>query len=145
MVDHQDCGKADTPGEMKMPWSYDYNPTLGVIDVAYRGSTSARDLQQSTSRFIEIEHEQGINRFLVDTSDMELDATLLDVHDIPEEQYIVEGADRNGRVALILSTSTFERQAGLFYRDACQNRGWLVEAFSDRQEALDWLTSDAGI
>lgn len=75
-----------------MPWSYEYNPTMGVIEVAYRGSTSARDLQESTSRFIDIEHEQGINRFLVDTSDMELDATLLDVHDLPEAQYVVEGA-----------------------------------------------------
>ena len=128
-----------------MPWSYEYNPTLDVIEVAYRGSTSARDLQESTSRFIDIEHEEGINRFLVDTSEMELDATLLDVHDLPETQYILEEADRNGRVALILSTSTFERQAGLFYRDVCQNRGWLVEAFSNRQEAAGWLVSDDGI
>ena len=123
-----------------MPWSYEYNSTFDVIEVAYRGSTSNQDLQESTSKFIDIEHEKGINRFLVDTSDMELEATLLDVHDIPETQYEVEGADREGKVALILSTSRFERQAGLFYRDACQNRGWLVEAFSDRKEAMDWLT-----
>ena len=123
-----------------MPWSYEYNLALDVIEVAYRGSTSAQDLQESTSRFIEIEHKNGVNRFLVDTSDMELEATLLDVYDIPETQYEVEHADREGKVALVLPTSRFERQAVLFYRDACQNRGWFVEAFSDPKEAMDWLT-----
>ena len=123
-----------------MPWSHEYDSILDVIEVVYRGSTSAQDLQESTSALIDIEHKKGINRFLVDTSDMQLDATLLDVHDIPETQYVVEGADREGKVAIILSASRFERQAGMFYRDACQNRGWFVEAFSDRKEAIDWLT-----
>ena len=125
-----------------MPWTHEYRPSLDAIEVVYSGSTSARDLQDSTSKFINIEHREGISRFLIDTREMELDATLLDVYDIPETQYVVEKADRKGRVALILAASGFERQAGLFYRDACQNRGWLVEAFADRQEAVDWLDGD---
>lgn len=126
-----------------MTWSYEYNPSLKVLEVAYRGSTTARDLQDSTSEFIRLEHEQGINRFLVDTSEIELNATLLDVHELPNKQYVAEKADKSARLAVVLSTSRFEREAALFYRDACQNRGYKVEAFDDRQQAITWLVGDA--
>ncbi len=126
-----------------MTWTYGHNPDLAFVDVAFIGSTTARDLQECTSKMIAIEKDQGINRFLVDTREMALDASLLDVHQLPAEQYVVEQADRHGKLALILSTSRFEHQAGTFYRDACQNRGWIVEAFLDRQAAINWLTNAA--
>ena len=128
-----------------MTWTYQHNPDLAIIEVAFVSNTSARDLQECTSKMIAIEKEEGVNRFLVDSRKMQLDASLLDVHEIPAEQYVVEQADRDGKVALILSTARFEHQAGMFYRDACQNRGWMVEAFADRQAALDWLTGSGKV
>jgi hypothetical protein len=52
-----------------MPWTYKHNPTLKIAEVAYSGSTTARDLRESTSEFIALEKEKGIYRFLIDTSE----------------------------------------------------------------------------
>jgi hypothetical protein len=122
-----------------MPWSLTYHPELPVIEVAYDGPTSAQDLQESTSHLIRIEHEQGINRFVVDTRRMALEARLLDVHEIPSRQYVEEDADPDGRVAVILSASALERDAALLFRDTCRMRGWQVEVFESREQCLDWL------
>ena len=123
-----------------MPWTYKQDPTLQIVEVAYLGSTTARDLKESASELIALEKEKGINRFLIYTSAMEFAASLADVYNLPSKQYLEEGADRSGCVALILPTSPKEKEAVQFYETVCQNRGWNVQAFSERQEAIDWLT-----
>ena len=85
-----------------MTWTYQQNPDLAIIEVAFVSNTSARDLQECTSKMISIEKEEGINRFLVDNRKMQLDASLLDVHAIPAEQYVIEQADPRGDVELYL-------------------------------------------
>ena len=122
-----------------MSWSYSFNPESQITELVYRGSTTARDLQESTTELIDKEKTDGWNRFLVDATAMELDATLHDVYDLPARQYPAQGADRAARLAVLLPTSYFEREAAEFYRDACQNRGLLVETFADRAAAMAWL------
>ena len=123
-----------------MSWTYKLNPTLRIIEVAYSGTTTARDLKESTSEFISLEKEKGINQFLIDTSEMELAASLVNIYDLPDKQYVEENADRSGRVALLLPTSSREKEAVQFYETVCKNRGWNVQTFLERQEAIDWLT-----
>ena len=123
-----------------MPWTYTVNRELNIVEVIYAGITSAQDLQESTSAFISMEKEKSINRFLIDTSKMELTASLTDVYNLPDKQYVEEQAQRSGRVALVLSASTREREAVKFYETTCKNRGWNVQAFTQRRDALNWLT-----
>ncbi len=123
-----------------MPWTYNFNATLQIVEVAYSGSTTARDLQESTSEFIALEKEKRINRFLIDTSEMELTASIMDVYNLPDKQYLEEEAERSGRVALILSTAAREREAVNFYETVCKNRGWQVKTFLEHQGAVNWLT-----
>ena len=126
-----------------MPWSYKCNPTLKIVEVVYSGKTTARDLQESTSEFIALEKEKGLNKFLIDTTEMELSATLVDIFNLPVNQYIEEGADRRGSVAVIQPTSPREKEAVQFYETVCENRGWKVQVFSNSQEAIKWLTRSA--
>ena len=123
-----------------MPWIYEHNPTLQIIEVVYAGDITARDLRESNSEFIALEKEKGMNRFLVDATGMKLDANLVDLYNIPTQQYVEEKADRQGRVAVLLPTSTRAKKAVEFFETVCRNRGWLVQVFSERQKALDWLT-----
>ena len=125
-----------------MPWTYKINPTLKIVEVSYSGSTSARDLKESTSASIALEKEKSMNRFLIDASKMKFSASLTDLYNLSDKQYIEEEAERSGRVALILLTSPKETEAVSFYETACKNRGWNVQAFSERQEAVNWLTGD---
>ncbi len=123
-----------------MPWSYKEDPTSMIVEVTYTGKTTARDLRESTSALIALEKEKGKNRFLIDTTDMGFAASIMDIYDLPNKQYLEEGADRCGRVAVILPSSAKEKEAVQFYELVCMNRGWYVRAFPERQDAIDWLT-----
>ncbi|KAA3629905.1 MAG: hypothetical protein DWQ09_02425 [Proteobacteria bacterium] len=125
-----------------MPWTYNYSPTLQIVEVFYVGRTTAYDLKESTSELIALEKEKGVNRFLIDTSEMEFVASMIDILDLPEKQYIEEEADRSGRIALIMPTSLRTKEAVEFYETACKNRGWNVQTFLEREEAVRWLTDD---
>jgi hypothetical protein len=125
--------------EHNMTWSHEYNSKLQIVELVYAGETTARDLQVSTSELIALEKEKGINRFIVDATDMEVNFSLMDVYNLPTKQYIEENADRKGRVAVVLQTSPRTKEAVDFYEDVCRNRGWMVQVFSKREEAIDWL------
>jgi hypothetical protein len=50
-------------------------------------------------------------------------------------------ADRGARAALILPPSgTAEEKDARFYETVCRNWGWNVNVFSDRNQAIRWLT-----
>ena len=123
-----------------MPWAYKCIPTLQMVEVEYSGEITAHDLHESTSEFISLEKEKGLNKFLVDTTDMNLASSYIDVYDLPTKQYLEEKADRKGRVAIIPPDCAKTRDTVRFYEDVCRNRGWMVQVFSNRQEAEAWLT-----
>ena len=123
-----------------MPWTYKHNQTLQIVEVVYEGCITASDVREITSEFIALEKEKGLNRFFIDTTEMKLEASLLDAYRLPTEQYIEEKADRLGRVAIIPPTCPKSKEVVRFYETVCINRGWMVRIFSERQEAIDWLT-----
>ncbi len=127
-----------------MPWRYERNTELGIVEVFYTGTTSAQDLQESTSALIELEKRENLNRFLVDVSAMTLDAStsLLDILALPARQYLEEHADRRGCVAVFVPDSSAAVDAVRFYETACRNRGWIVQRFAEHGEALAWLADD---
>lgn len=125
-----------------MAWQYKENSTIHIVEVIYTGKTTADDLRESTSELITLEKEKGLNRFLIDPTEMTFFATLMDIYDLPAKQYLEEGADKSGRVALILPPPSKEKEVVQFYETVCMNRGWNVQVFSERQEAIDWLIPD---
>ena len=122
-----------------MPWAYKCIPAQKIVEVEYSGKITARDLHESTSKFISLEKEKGLNKFLVDTTEMDLDSSYMDIYDLPTKQYLKEKADRKGRVAIIPPICDRAMEAVRFYENVCRNRGWMVQVFSKRQEAEDWL------
>ena len=123
-----------------MFWSYTHNPSKQIVEVVFSGDICADDLKDATSALISLEKDKALNRFLVDTREMKLSASLVDVYNLPVKQYVEEGADPNGRVALVLSRSSKEKEAGQFYETVCKNRGWDVQAFLELEDAVNWLT-----
>jgi hypothetical protein len=128
--------------ESLMPWSYQHETTSDIVEAAYTGEVSALDLRESTTTFIRLEKEQGLVKFLIDTSEMLLATSMIDLYELPTKQYIEEGADRQGRVAIIPPASKSAVEAVRFYESVCQNRGWHVRVFEQRAEALKWLKDD---
>jgi hypothetical protein len=126
-----------------MPWEHKFNTAQKILEVYYFGDVTAHELQESTSRGIELQQEQGWLKFLVDASEMTFAASLSDLYDIPNKQYQEEGADSLGRVAIILPTTPKELDAVKFYQIVCRNGGWHVNTFAKRQQAVDWLLAEA--
>ena len=125
-----------------MSWSYKHHQS-NIVEVLIEGMTDAHDLKSLTTEIIQMEKDKGIKLFLLDCTTLELDASvsLIDIYNLPASQYIDEGADRSAKVALIHAESPTTEQAIEFYELVCQNRGWMVEAFSDRDAAHEWLTA----
>lgn len=121
-----------------MSYTISHNTLLGVIEVIFKGGTTAGDLVKITSECISIGDETHTAKFLVDTSDIELAASSLDIINLPN-QYAAEHINRFTRIALIQPTSAASRESVHFYETVCVNRGWFVKIFTDRQSAMDWL------
>ncbi len=122
-----------------MPWSYDIDPDQQIVAVVYTGDVTKRELGESASEFIALEHNKGLNRFLIDTTEMKSVSSLMDVYDLPVNQYVEENADRLGRVALIPPKASRAKEAVRFYETVCQNRGFMVQVFDKRNAAMEWL------
>jgi hypothetical protein len=122
-------------------WTLEYNSTLRIVEIVLAGSITGPDLQESTSKAIALSKDQGIPAaFLVDATELELAASIVDLYDLPAQQYFAEGADLRNRLALVLPQSPKARRDARFYETACVNRGWNVKSFPNRDEAIEWLT-----
>jgi hypothetical protein len=127
-----------------MPWTTSYNPALGIVETILSGPVTDADLQQATTKTIQSGKNANTTKFLIDTSEMIMAASLVDLLALPTEQYEKEGADRKSRVAVISPKKGNAVEAVQFYETACRNRGWIVMLFAERQSALDWLLSKTG-
>ena len=123
-----------------MPWHCDIDPVQQIVELTYTGDITKRELRESASECIALEENKGLIRFLVDTTEMLSVSSLMDVYDLPVNQYVEENADRLGRVALIPPKSSRVKEAVRFYETVCQNRGWMVQVFEERHAAVEWLT-----
>ena len=116
-----------------------HDGSRGLIEVVLAGRTTREDLADVTSRGIALVRDTGTFDVLIDLTDLELAASLLDVYNLPARQYQDENLDRRVRLGLVMPRQPRERDAAQFYEDACVNRGWQVRSFPDRDAALAWL------
>lgn len=126
-----------------MPFTVRHLGTLDVVEVMCTGVLTSDELRDSTSEFVAIHRRTGVTRCLVELEDAEVSASLSDIVSLPERRYESESLPRIVRIAVIRPASESARRAAEFYETACQNRGWNARLFSNRQAALDWLTSAA--
>ena len=122
-----------------MTWTATYNQSLQIVEIVYTGRTNSSDLQEGTSRSILLGKENNTTLFLVDATELKLTASLIDIYNLPDKQYLSEGVDRVSRIAVIRPRSPRSQEAAQFYETVCHNRGWTAKVVATRDEALDWL------
>ena len=122
-----------------MPWSVNYNPTLGIIEEVFYGLVATSELIEATSKRISLQKDTSITKILNDVSDIKLEASVIDILNFPDKQYPGEKVDRKTCMALILPKCNKARNMAEFFMTASLNRGWTVRPFEERQSALDWL------
>lgn len=95
---------------------------------------------ESTVEALKLAHVHNLTKFLIDISEADLVAPLVDVYDLPKH-YDEMGASRKNCIALIPSTSVKGMRDAEFYENICVNMGWMVQLFSNYEEAIEWLLS----
>jgi hypothetical protein len=123
-----------------MAWSAKHDPSIDIVEVVYTDRLTGTELREAASERIRLQKETGTMSALVDASGIEhMVAGTMDVFGLPDELYDSKEANRKSRMALVLPKARKEREVVKFFEAACENRGWRVKAFEERQAAVDWL------
>ena len=117
----------------------EYNSALDIIEIVLTGYITAADLKEITSKGIALSKEKGVLAVVIDATEMVLGASITDIFDLPDKQYVDEDLDHRIRVGLVVPKLPSEKKAAQFYEDACVNRGWRVRSFPNRDGAVEWL------
>ena len=126
-----------------MPWRVEFDQRLGAIRCTYAGHLNLEDIKQATLRAIALSKEYRSQRALIDTVELTSAISTIDIYRLPEF-YATTQAERKSRWALLLPPSGQIRDDAQFYVTVCQNRGWFIQAFDDRNEAIAWLKEQPG-
>lgn len=125
-----------------MPNSVVWNHDLNIIEINFWESISSEDLEESTVTALKLAHDHKLSKFLVDISEADITAPLVDVYDLPDKRFDEMGADRKNRLALIPSSSAKGKKDAKFFENACVNRGRVVRIFTKYEAAIEWLLTN---
>ena len=123
-----------------MPSDLKFNSTLRIIEIVHTGVVSRDDLRRSTNEVIALQQEHSVDGVLIDATELE-SISITDLSDLPS-QYNEGGASRSCPVALVKPLAPETHRLAQFYDNVCNYRGWSVQQFESRDEAVVWLTSD---
>jgi hypothetical protein len=124
-----------------MPYTVKHDAVQGIVDVTFSGFITGDDLRDATTACIAFQQQTGALRFLIDADSWDMDASLVDIYDLPNRMYWEQELQRRSRIGVVLPATATAQEAAYFYETACQNHGWNAKVCSDRQTARDWLTS----
>lgn len=124
-----------------MSYALKHDSVLDIAEVVFTGLITGTDLSDSTTQCTSLQKQTGTTRFLVDANDWDMGASLVQIFNLPDEQYWKEGLNPKSRIAVILPGAASTQDAARFYEAACQNRGWNAKVCPDRQSAIAWLMS----
>ena len=124
-----------------MPWSVDFDAATGVVQSVFVGELSPAELMAALAATIEASRNNESRRVLADCSALTNGHSLVDLYDAA----VAAAADPNTlplREAVLVPTSAEAADLVSFWETAATNRGLQVRAFTDRADALAWLTGD---
>ena len=122
-----------------MTWTIDFDESLGMLEMTLEDLVSGEELHEVTSRAIAILREKDSILALADISRLQGSPPLTDIYELPARQYVAEGLSRNIRIALVEPVADAAIEAARFYETVCMNRGWVVQSFAARDQAIEWL------
>jgi hypothetical protein len=126
-----------------MTWGIKENPGTARTELVYSGCLTKHDIEATATKALALAVQAGSGRFLKDLGKVEtLDLTTIDIYNLPERWRSLK-ANRGNREAILAPDSSAIMNDILFYETACQNRGWQVKIFSQRQDAIEWLLAES--
>lgn len=123
-----------------MSWTVEYDEALGIVVDTYIGVSNGKDFKDVAKKRMALGREKGTTRTLIDASRLEVEPfTTFDLYDIVEHMYSEEGSRVEWMMAITTPESQTAREQVHFFVNLCKNRGWRIEEFADRKNAVEWL------
>lgn len=123
-----------------MNWTVEYDEAFWIIVDTYIGRCSGQDFKDDATKRIALGVQKGTAKTLVDVSNLEVEpSTTLDLYNIVEHMYNEEGNRAGWTMAITTPGSAVAREQVHFFVTLCKNRGWKIEDFAERKDALAWL------
>lgn len=127
-----------------MPWTVDYNADRGLITVTNVGVMSREAYHEEITRCKQLSDQHDVKRFLVDDLQLEPSLKLMELYDFPD-LYERMGVDHKSRIAVVAQPSPAKKHKFDFFETICQNRGFSVKVFNDKDNALAWVMGNQPI
>lgn len=125
-----------------MAWDVQYHDDSQVVELSFSGKTTGPELKEAAASRIQFAKEKDARRNLINALDMQAPkSTILDVLEIPVKVYSENRMDRTSRIAVVRPTDEESHWITDFYENASVMRGWEVQTFSNRDDAMHWLQS----
>ena len=120
-------------------WKVEVDPKSGVILTVYVGTITKQDALDSAQEALRRATGRGPHLFLTDVLDADSELTVFDIFDVPSHWEAI-GSNRRSKLALLVPARGPMWEDSRFYETVCREEGWNVKVFSDKEEAIDWLT-----
>jgi hypothetical protein len=124
-----------------MPYEVNCNSKLRIVEATVLGVLSAEEFHSCTDEQLNLSAKHGIGSVLINTLELTSAELVMDIYDLPG-RYEDGGLSRSSRFALVLPKLRSLHGIVEFYDNVCNNRGWRVQSFATRDEAIAWLTND---
>ena len=121
-----------------MPYSIKFETSPERIEVKYSGTVTNEEYKQAISDFVNFNKDKNCLLVLTDLTEMKVTPSILNVYN-SINTFEKMGIDNSTCEALILEQNKFVESSIKFYENACQNRGYNVRIFYNRDDAIQWL------
>ncbi|MCX6640784.1 MAG: hypothetical protein NTW14_09930 [bacterium] len=119
-----------------MSWTVEFVEDLGVVLARTEGKYDAKIGIEMLKEVNPLLREHSTNRLLIDLRLAELQFSVADLFNRPDE-YLELGLDRRLRTGLIFRELNENRR---FLETVCVNRGYNLKVFEDYDQAVQWVT-----
>lgn len=116
-----------------MPEDVTVNAALGIIEVHSYGDITEEILNATIEKIIELEKETSINKVLVDTIGQNSMPSTVSLYQFSSN------IPRLFKYAIVISKEQSTKQAQDFVETVAQNRGYMIQEFISKEEAIEWL------
>ncbi len=121
-----------------MPVKIGFSENPERIEVNYSGTITESEYGDAIREFVKFNAEKKCLLVLTDLREMTVSPSILNVYD-SINMFEKMGIDKNTSEALIIPENKFAADNVKFYETACQNRGYNVRLFYNKEDAIKWL------
>jgi hypothetical protein len=119
-----------------MAYEFKTIDTQGYLHIALSGRLDKEVSEEMVDVFVELFSRSAHHKVLIDIRTLDVDMSVL--YDYSQASYMASKlAGRKHRIACVSSEA--QSESNKFFKDVGVNRGLLFRAFTDEQDAINWL------